>query len=49
MKRIKPLNILEWNKDSPKQYILKSAFLSKKIKLEFGEIPLNYNSYELIA
>lgn len=49
MKRIKPLNILGWNKDLPKRYMLKSAFLSKKIKLEVGEIPLNYNSYELIA
>lgn len=29
--------------------MLKSVFLSKKIKLEVGEIPLNYNSYELIA
>lgn len=29
--------------------MLKTAFLSKKMKLEVGEIPLNYNPYELIA
>lgn len=29
--------------------MLKTAFLSKKMKLEVGTIPWNYNPYELIS
>lgn len=37
------------NKDLSKQWMLKTAFLSRKIKLEVREIPLNSDPHELIA
>lgn len=43
------LSTLELSKELSRQYMLKTTFLSKKIKLEVGAIPLNYSPYELIA